>query len=254
MTKTLRFNSDVAKVVGANAAVIYQNIKFWCDKNKVDERYFFDEKYWCFNSRRAFADLFEYMSDKQIRTGLNKLESAGFIAKGNHNSAAYDRTSWYCILLDADVSQKGQSTGLKRQIVVPKRASQCAQKGQPIPDIKPNIKPDIIIVEDRSQSASDQPSEILEQALGAKNARDLIDHRNKLRKPLTSRAARGLVSELLKAPDIDRAIDVMMLQGWVGFRFEWFQNYENSGNSKTQPASRSSGGVVDYLMGKIIEG
>lgn len=122
------FDPDIAEQVGLNAAVIYQNIKFWCAKNEANGKHFYEEKYWTYNSIRAFEIQFSYLSSKQIRTALEKLETAGLIATGNFNPAGYDRTKWFCLLGQSDL---------------PIAANGIAQKGEPIPDSKPDSKPDI---------------------------------------------------------------------------------------------------------------
>ena len=92
------FNTDVAKEVGLNAASIYNNIKFWCAKNRANNKHFHDGQYWTYNSVKAMEIMFDFLSPAQIRTSLKKLEEHGFIRSGNFNKASYDRTKWYCDL------------------------------------------------------------------------------------------------------------------------------------------------------------
>jgi len=122
------FDADIAKKVGVNAAVIFHNILFWCEKNKANEIHFYDGRYWTYNSIKAWRELFPYMTEKQIRIALNKLKKNGYIVTGNYNKSAYDRTTWYSI------------TG---QMDLPQRANGSVQKGKPIPDNKPYNKPNI---------------------------------------------------------------------------------------------------------------
>jgi len=89
------FNIEIAKKVGVNAAIIYENIIFWCIKNKANDKNKHDGKYWTYNSVRAWREIFPYMSDSQIKTALKKLKDALLIEVGEHNSIPYDRTRWY---------------------------------------------------------------------------------------------------------------------------------------------------------------
>jgi hypothetical protein len=123
------FDPNIAQRVGVNAAVIYQNIVWWCEKNAANDRHFHDGRHWTYNSIKAFDALFPYLTSKQIRTALDKLETDGLVLSGTFNKAGYDRTKWYC--------PKGQTD-------LPKKANGIAQKGEPIPDGKPVIKPDDI--------------------------------------------------------------------------------------------------------------
>ena len=68
------FDIDIAVKVGVNAAVIYNNILHWVKKNAANRENFHDGYYWTYNSKKAFAELFPYMTDRQVRTALEKTE------------------------------------------------------------------------------------------------------------------------------------------------------------------------------------
>ena len=121
------FDPQIAKQVGVNAAVIYQNIIWWCAKNAANRKHEHDGRFWTYNSVKAWNELFPYMTAKQIRSALDRLECDGFILSGNFNTSAYDRTKWYCP---------------SEQIHLPCKANEVATEGKPIPVSKPDIKPD----------------------------------------------------------------------------------------------------------------
>ena len=91
------FDVDIAKQYGVNAAVLLENIGYWIKQNEANEVNFYDGRYWTFNSRRAYRELFPYMSERQIATALEKLIDNGLIMTGNYNKLAYDRTLWYAL-------------------------------------------------------------------------------------------------------------------------------------------------------------
>lgn len=121
------FDIEIAKEYGVNCAVILNNIYFWIQKNEANGDHYHDGLYWTFNSVKAFNDLFPYLSEKQIRSALSKLEDGGIIKTGNYNKVAYDRTKWYAI------TQKGISILTKRQMEI-------NQTDTPIPDINTDKK------------------------------------------------------------------------------------------------------------------
>lgn len=123
------FDPEIAAKVGVNAAVLYQNIVWWTQKNTANSKHKHEGRHWTYNSVKAFEELFPYLTGKQIRTALDKLEASSLILSGTFNKAGYDRTKWYCP---------------NEQIDLPKKANGIAQKGEPIPDIKPDIKTDNI--------------------------------------------------------------------------------------------------------------
>jgi Fe2+ or Zn2+ uptake regulation protein len=91
------FDTEIAKEVGVNAAILLHNIFFWVEKNRANEVHFHDGYYWTYNSNNAFQELFPYMTGGQIRTAIDKLVESGFIIKGNYNTNPYDKTCWYAV-------------------------------------------------------------------------------------------------------------------------------------------------------------
>lgn len=83
--------------------------------------------------------------------------------------------------------------------------------------------------------------EILSQALTGKTAQDVIDHRKALKKPLTPRAAEGLITAFNAFGDPERAAEAMITNGWQGFKPEWLDNQAANGNGHAKPAGRSNG-------------
>lgn len=127
------FDPQIAKEYGVNAAIIFQNLAYWIEHNRANETNFHDGRYWTYNSVRAFSELFPYLTDKQIRGALKKLEEGGMILVGNYNKSAYDRTRWYAL------AEKGLSICTKGQMNFADRENENAQEGEPIPDINANV-------------------------------------------------------------------------------------------------------------------
>lgn len=133
------FDIDIAAKVGVNAAVIYRSIRFWISKNRENERHFYDGRYWTYSSVKAFGKLFPYLTEKQVRSAIDKLKDSNLIEVGNYNKSAYDRTVWYattevCNSPNAS-AQIGESICPKSQIEMPDLSNESAQNGEPIPDI-----------------------------------------------------------------------------------------------------------------------
>jgi len=92
----MNFDVEIAKKVGADAAIMLSNIQFWVFKNAANDRNLHDGRYWTYNSVTAWTDIFEWLSTRQIRTCLNKLVQGGYLLEGEYNSDSRDRTKWYC--------------------------------------------------------------------------------------------------------------------------------------------------------------
>ena len=136
------FNIELAKKYGILEAILLKNIWFWIEKNKANEKNFYDGTYWTYNSTRAFNELFPYASESSIKRALKSLQEKGIIKTGNYNKSAYDRTLWYAF------TDLGESIVSNRQMEVNKSSDGNEQNGLTIPDINTdnkttNIKTDV---------------------------------------------------------------------------------------------------------------
>ncbi|ANJ65546.1 putative replication protein [Pseudoalteromonas virus vB_PspP-H6/1] len=91
------FDTDIANLVGVNAATIYHNMNFWIIKNKANNNNYRDGNWWVYNSVKAWQELFPFMTIRAVRTALDKLVEYGLIEKGEYNQKGYDKTAWYAI-------------------------------------------------------------------------------------------------------------------------------------------------------------
>ena len=132
------FDSDVAKDVGVNAAVLFYNIAWWIEKNEANNTNFHDGDYWTYNSMKAYTEMFPFMSKQNIRTAIKVLQDGGYIKTGNYNAAAYDRTLWYAL------TDKGKSRTQNQHFHLPKSTFPCVGSNTPIPDINTDINTDIL--------------------------------------------------------------------------------------------------------------
>ena len=121
------FDADIAIRVGIAPAVMYQNISWWIAKNKANNENFVDGHFWTYNSVKAFAELFPYLTEDQVRRALEKLISSGLIVAGNHNKAGYDRTKWFRLSCQFHLAELPNGSG---------------KIAKPIPVINTNINTD----------------------------------------------------------------------------------------------------------------
>lgn len=131
------FNEYIAVKFGVFPAIILQHLGFWIKKNKANQTNFYDGKYWTYNSRRAYRELFPYMSERQIDTAFKKLIEADLVITGRYNKIAYDRTLWYAL------TQKGESILHFDGMEEAETQKGNGQNASPIPDINTDNIPDI---------------------------------------------------------------------------------------------------------------
>lgn len=96
------FDTEIAKKYGVTEAILLHRMVFYLEKNIVNDKHFYDGNYWIYNSVKAWKGLFDYLTERQLRTVLEKLKEMGAIATANYNKMKYDRTTWYAII-DFDI-------------------------------------------------------------------------------------------------------------------------------------------------------
>ncbi len=124
---THKFDTEIAKKVGILGAVLYDNIEWWCMKNKATDTNEYEGEFWTYNSNRGWAELFDYVTVNQIKLALKKLEDAELIVTGVYNKVSYDRTKWYRPISLFHQTEKSNETD---------------RNVQPIPSNKPSNKQD----------------------------------------------------------------------------------------------------------------
>lgn len=217
------FDIDIAKRYGIPAAVLLKNIHFWIEKNRANEQNFYDGYYWTYNSKKAFAELFPYMTSRQIDYALQKLIDDGLIITGNYNKVAYDRTLWYAI------TKLGYSILQNCEMETTKMLNGNAENVQPIPNInaventgnKPNKK------KERAAPANNSFDNLIEQySKGDEEVKRLLGEWLKVRK--AKRAAMtdyAIESNLKKLEKLSKQsemgvaeyLDEVIRRGWQAF-------------------------------------
>ena len=131
------FNIKIAEKYGVNEAILLENIVFWIEKNKANDKHFYDGEYWTYNSANAFTKLFPYWTKRQIEHILKKLFDNGLIKKGSYNKHKYDRTLWYSL------TKLSKSLYEICDMVITEKEHLNTKNVEPIPDINTDINTDI---------------------------------------------------------------------------------------------------------------
>lgn len=174
------FDKDIARKYGTNSAILLENIRYWIEYNKANRQNFHDGYYWTYNSVKSYSELFPYMSSRQISTSLAKLVKDGIIITGNYNDIPYDRTTWYAITekgynliengetednitpnQNESDNEKAENASCKNVKCIVENcefdnvemSNQICEKVTPIPNNKPDNKPNIKAEEERAAAS-----------------------------------------------------------------------------------------------------
>lgn len=229
------FDSRIAELYGVDEAVFIHNLYYWLMKNEANGRHYYDGKSWTYNSLQAFAKLFPFWSKRQVERIINNLKAKGAIHVGNYNPAGFDRTQWYaldetvyCIYANGDTHFTEWGRPFPQTVT-------------PIPDSKPNSKPDIINTDDVQMVVDD----FLSICKSMPTIRDVSPSRKKAIKSAIAHA--GGIDALRDAFKKAEASDFLTGRngGWGGCGFDWILkpanlskilegNYDNrAGRKKT---------------------
>ena len=132
------FNKDIAVAYGLPEAIILNHMQFWIEQNEANKMNYHDGSYWTYNTTKAFAEIFPYLSQRQIQCALKHLRDEGILKTGNYNKSAYDRTLWYAF------TEKGISIMQKCKMEDVKMSNGFDAQVQPIPDNNTDNNSDII--------------------------------------------------------------------------------------------------------------
>lgn len=239
------FDIDIAQKYGIPSAVLLKHLHFWIEKNRANDTNYYDGYYWTYNSKKAFSDLFPYMTARQIDYALQKLIDDGIIVTGNYNKSAYDRTLWYAI------TKKGFSILQKCEMENTKAENGTPENEQPIPDNKPDRKQTDNKPDGKKERKNSEPSFddiINEYARGNEKIRDLLGEWLKVRKSKRAAMTNKAIELNLKKLDglaaesnmtVEKYLEEIICRGWQAF-----YKINNFGNNAAPPANRNSGGNV----------
>ena len=88
-----RFHTEIAKMYGVTAAVIFFNIAYWVEENEKNRIHYYDGYYWVYCSIHNLAEsTHDYLTENHD----------DMLYKGNYNKKKYDRTYWYTLTPKAE--------------------------------------------------------------------------------------------------------------------------------------------------------
>jgi hypothetical protein len=237
---THQFDTEIAREYGVDIAIVVNNIAFWLQKNKANKKHMYDGKVWTYNSTKAFAELFPYWTESQMRRILDKMQDLEIIQSGNYNKVAYDRTKWYTFT-DAFV-EKHKSICEFCQMESADLPNGIGENHEPIPDSKPDVN--------NTDIKTDIEQSFFENGELNQIFLDFIADRKKRGKKMTDKAIELTVKKLKGfRSDASRikAITESIANGWIGI----FEPAEDSPRKKYDRTANANfdglkSGEVDF--------
>ncbi|CAE6835046.1 hypothetical protein [Paraburkholderia domus] len=95
---THSFDVGDASQYGVDCAILLYNLRFWIFYNWTNSKHQVDGRTWTFNSAKAYAQQFPYLSEDKIQRLLTKLTDAQIILRRAGSMDKWDRTNWYAFV------------------------------------------------------------------------------------------------------------------------------------------------------------
>ena len=93
---------------------------------------------------------------------------------------------------------------------------------------------------DSNESKKKTPKDALTPVLGDDLASAVVEHRQRLRKPLTTRAAEMLARQFAKHHDPPAGAAMMLARGWQGFEAKWMEGDQRKGSTANDRSDRKT--------------
>jgi hypothetical protein len=119
-----QFDSVLAEKYGVNESIFIHNIFYWINHNKANQKHYYEDRFWTYNTKKAFIKLFPFWTYEQVRKITKKLTDAGVLLTSNFNENSWDKTTWYS-LSDEIVIYYENLLSPNKNACVKKHTSKC---------------------------------------------------------------------------------------------------------------------------------
>jgi hypothetical protein len=226
------FDIEVAKKHGVDAAIMIENFRFWIAKNKANKKHFYKNRYWTYNSVKAFAELFPFWTERQLQRIIKNLEDSGVLLSDNFNDNPYNRTKWYTL------NELSISLDSKSHLTERVNENNETVKSLIYTDINTDNKPDINFTPAKAVVKTKINWLIIlvnDYQISEDIAEQFIQYRKDKKATISKIVLNNLIeqSQILNIT-LDEAIKTMIINNWAGFKADWVknQNAKNAGYTK----------------------
>ena len=95
--RPLILDKYLATLLGLNEALILQQVHYWLEINKKNNRNYHKDRHWTYNTIEEWQEEFPFWSAATVKRTFKKLRESKLIITDNFNLYQMDRTLWYTI-------------------------------------------------------------------------------------------------------------------------------------------------------------
>jgi len=93
----LVLDKHLAAILGLNEALILQQVHYWIEINRKNNRNLHRDRYWTYNTINEWQEEFPFWSPATVKRTFKRLREVNLIIVDNFNIYQMDRTLWYTI-------------------------------------------------------------------------------------------------------------------------------------------------------------
>ncbi len=171
-------------------------------------------------------------SGRAVRTIIRNLEARGLL-ECSDKAGGRGRSNRYLIVQKAEAQTSEYEAPVKAE-----KAEKAEAQASEFIDAKGGsfeLKAEVQTSEEpllrtrKKERATDvapkkSPASVLSPLLGNELAAEVVEHRQRLRKPMTVKAAELLLREFEKCTEPIAGAEMMIARGWQGFNAQWMEN------------------------------
>lgn len=141
------FDINLAIKLGSvDLAILVHHFQHWIAFNKRMGKNFKDGHTWTYQSRKEICARFPYWNYDHVKYLCEKLVKMDVLKTSNYNKSKIDKTLWYAFSNECDYIQEPKSSNNvyegQKCPSMGKSALREGKSAQPIPDTKPDTKPE----------------------------------------------------------------------------------------------------------------
>lgn len=236
------FSVELATRIGMREAIILQHLYWWHQHNADIPAMNIDGRVWFFLTAAKIVEVFPYLSEKVVRTILEKLIKDGYLIKDHKGEGPqrFNRTNWYALtesslgffhlpIWENGDTQKGKS--------IVNNNSYYTSSNEESNNISINPKPQKFDFRKALLSAGVEP-EVADAWMQVRKAKKAVN---------TEIAWKAIEKEIAKtAASANDCIRYAVEHSWCGFKAEWCETATARSNAGT--ARKGEAGYMDRAL------
>lgn len=239
------FNILLAEKAGINAAVIYQHLSYWIDRNLAEQRVDEDGRAWVSCTVNGLNKTFPYLTERQISIAITRLTELGFLKKSYKSKNKFHRELSYSfgenrIITEFTSASNGYNTDVESDFT---SASNEISRQRKMLLMNSNNKSNNKSIYRHRLKSLCVPDYLIDDFMLVRKKKKAVD---------SETAWNGFVREVDKAGlTIQQAVTICIERDWKGFKAEWIANDKQHGKEDFFQMAKRIDSEINQNAGRL---